>query len=80
MAKATIVFDLEKDRDLRDYNLFNNAEGMFDALFEISYNLKKKMRFAVEEIDLKSGDTLDMVFEAIAEILDDNNVKIENLK
>jgi len=80
MPKATIVFDLEKDRDLRDYNLYNNSGGMFDALFEISCNLKKKMRFASEEIDLKSGDTLDMVFEAIAEILEENNVIIDKLK
>lgn len=80
MAKATIVFDLENDRDLRDYNLYNNSGGMFDALFEISCNLKKKMRFASEKINLNSQDTLDVVFDAIEEILDDNNVKLEKLK
>lgn len=79
MAKITIKLDLRREKDLRDYNLFNNAEGMFDALFEISCNLKKKMRYAAEEGNLKTGDTLDMVFEAIAEILEDNNVIIEKL-
>jgi len=79
MAKAKITFDLSNQDDVREYNLYNNAEGMFGALFEISCNLKKKMRFAAEEGKLKSGDTLDMVFEAIAEILEENNVLIDKL-
>lgn len=79
MAKAKITFDLSNPDDVREYNLYNNAEGMFGALFEISCNLKKKMRYATEEIELKSGDTLDIVFEAIAEILEENNVIIDKL-
>lgn len=79
MATAKIIFDLNNPDDVREYNLYNNSGGMFDSLFEISCNLKKKMRFAAEEGKLKSGDTLDMVFEAIAEILEDNNVIIEKL-
>jgi len=80
MAKAKIIFDLSDSEDLREYNLYNNSGGMFDALSEISCNLKKKMRFATEEMGLNSRDTLDMVFEAVAEILEEKNVIIEKLK
>jgi len=79
MAKATIVFDLENDRDLRDYNLFNNAEGMFDALLNISCNLKKEMVWKIEDKDYTDGVILDLVFERISEILENNNVIIEKL-
>ena len=77
MAKATIVFDLENDRDLRDYNLYNNSGGMFNALFEISKNLKKKTKWQLEADE--TLDPLDLVFERIAEILEENNVIIDKL-
>ncbi len=80
MATATITFDLSNLDDVREYNLYNNSGGMYDALFEISKNLKKKMRYATEEIGLNSEDTLDMVFNAIAEILEDNNILIDKLQ
>lgn len=77
MAKITIELDLRREKDLRDYNLFNNAEGMFDALHEISQNLKKKIKWKLEAN--KELDPLDLVFEKIAEILEDNNVLIDKL-
>ena len=76
MAKVTIKLDLNKEKDLRDYNLFNNSGGMFDALFEISCNLKKKATF---QFDGDDNGALDLVFEMIAEILEENNVIIEKL-
>jgi len=76
MSKVTIGFDLRRDQDLRDYNLFNNAEGMFNALFEISKNLKKKISHQLESDD---NGALDLVFKEIAEILEDNNVLIDKL-
>ena len=50
MAKATLEFNLKNPEDLRDYNLFNNAGGMFDALFEISCNLKKRLHINSTEM------------------------------
>lgn len=76
MAKVTIELDLENDKDLRDYNLFNNANSMFDALFDISLNLRKKIKYEFEGDD---NGALDLVFEKIAEILEDNNVIIDKL-
>ena len=76
MAKVTIELDLDKDKDLRDYNLYNNSGGMFDALFEISQRLKNKATFRFDGDD---NGAFDLVFEMIAEILEENNVIIEKL-
>jgi len=76
MAIAVIVFDLDKDKDLREYNLYNNSGGLFDALFEISCNLKKKVEF---QFDGDDNGAFDLVFEKIAEILEENNVIIDKL-
>lgn len=76
MAKVTIKLDLRREKDLRDYNLYNNADGMFDSLHEITYNLKKKISYKFEGDD---NGALDLVFEAIAEILEENNVIIDKL-
>jgi hypothetical protein len=76
MAKAKIIFDLSNSEDLREYNLYNNAGGMFSALFEISLNLRKQMKYKFEGDD---NGAFDFVFEAIAEILDENNVIIDKL-
>lgn len=76
MAKITIKLDLRREKDLRDYNLFNNSGGMFDALFEISQNLKKK---ATYQFDGDDNGAFDLVFEMIADILEENNVIIDKL-
>jgi len=77
MAKVTIEFDLDKDNDLRDYNLFNNSNGMYNSLFEISKNLKKKVELQMEEDD---NGALDLVFNIISNILEENNIIIDRLE
>lgn len=76
MAKAKIKFNLNKPEDLREYNLYNNSGGMFDALFEISCNLKRKIKY---QFDGDDNGALDLVFEMIAETLEENNIIIEKL-
>ena len=76
MAKVIIKLNLKKQEDLRDYNLYNNAGGMFDALFEISCNLRKKVKY---QFDGDDNGALDLVFKSIAEILEENNVIIDKL-
>ena len=77
MAKVTINLDLSKDEDLRDYNLFNNADNMYNALFEIAYNLKKVVDYKFDEDD---NGYSDLVFLAISEILEDNNINLDKLQ
>lgn len=49
---------------------------MFDALFEISCNLRKKVKY---QFDGDDNGALDLVFEMISEILEENNVIIDKL-
>ena len=77
MAKVTINLDLSKDEDLRDYNLFNNADNMYNALFEIAYNLKKVVDY---KFDGDDNGYSDLVFLAISEILEDNNINLDKLQ
>ena len=79
MAKVTIKLDLRRENDLRDYNMFNNASGMFDSLHNISCNLKKEMVWKIEDKDYTDGVILDLVFDRISEILEENNVIIDKL-
>lgn len=78
MAKVTINLDLSKDEDLRDYNLFNNSNNMFNALFEISYNLKKKVKYKLNEDE--NLEQFDLIFNSINEILEDNNIYLDKLQ
>ena len=77
MAKVTINLDLSKDEDLRDYNLFNNADNMYNALFEIAYNLKKVVDY---KFDGDDNGYSDLVFLAISKILEDNNIDLDKLQ
>lgn len=79
MAKVKIILDLDNDKDLREYNLFNNSSNMHNCLFEISSNLKKEIRWLIEEKDVSSSDILDVTFKRIAEILEENYINIEKL-
>lgn len=63
MAKVKITFDLDNENDLYKFDLLHKSEKMAIALFEISRNLKKNTK------------TYKDVFENIAEILEDNNLK-----
>ena len=77
MAKIKISLDLRREVDLRDYNLFNNADNMYNALFEIAFNLKKVVDY---KFDGDDNGYSDLVFFAISKILEDNNVDLDKLQ
>lgn len=77
MAKIKISLDLRREVDLRYYNLFNNADNMYNALFEISYNLKKVVDY---KFDGDDNGYSDLIFNSITEILEDNNVDLDKLQ
>ena len=76
MAKIKIELDLRREVDLRDYNLFNNADNMYNALFEIAYNLKKVVDYKFDGDD--NGYSY-LVFFEISKILEDNNIDLDKL-
>jgi hypothetical protein len=49
------------------------------ALWEIAYNLRKKVEWEVES-RLDSPDPLDVVFEHISQVIEDNNIDISKIQ
>jgi hypothetical protein len=84
MAKATLEFNLNDPDDRMEYMRCNKSLDMALALWEIRYNTKKSIGYALEGKDLKGEsvsnyDVLDMVYERIYEILDEHNIKMDDL-
>lgn len=74
--EARIIFDLESPEDKKAFELYGQINNMASALFEISHNLKKKLHYQFEGDD---NGAIDLVFEKISEILEDNNVILDKL-
>lgn len=70
--KAIIEYDLN-DRDERMAHLRAiKSMNMANALFEIKYNLRTKLKYELDDI-------ADVIFEKIDEILYLNNINIDEL-
>lgn len=75
--KARLTFDLSEPEDRIDFAKCNKASGMASVLWEISYNLKKKIEWKIESENLSNYDVLDKVFDAIREELYAHNVNVD---
>jgi len=77
MAKVIIKFDLDSPDDkLRHYQCVS-SEDMSTALWDIAYNLRKKVEW---EVDSNPGkDPIDIVFERISEIIEENGIDIQKI-
>jgi len=79
MAKAKIEYDLN---DVEDKYAHFRAVKSFDmamALWELTHNTKKGLEWSMEGKEMDKYDALEMVFEKIHEILDDNNIRTDEL-
>jgi hypothetical protein len=84
MAKAKLEYDLNDTDDAMAHMRAIKSLDMALALWEIRYNTKKSIGYALEGKDLKGEsvsnyDVLDMVYERIYEILDEHNIKLDDL-
>jgi len=79
MAKAKIEFDLN---DIDDRMAHLRAVKSFDmamALWDITHNTKKGLEWSLEGKDIDKYEVLEMVFDKIYEILDEHNVRTDEL-
>lgn len=76
MSKAILEFDLSDSDDLASYTRVVNADKMASALFEIRYNMLKRVRYALESND---SDALDLIGEEISNILNDCYLSVEEI-
>jgi hypothetical protein len=79
MAKATLTFDLNDIDDKQAHLRCVKSLDMALAIFEFTYNTKKSFQYNLDESDDKSYELLDKVYERFWEILNENNIKIDEL-
>jgi len=77
MAKAQLKFDLENPDDRRAHLRCVKSTDMAIILFQLAHNLKKECEFEIES--LSKDEVLDLVFEKINALFEDNGIKLEEL-
>lgn len=79
MAEAILKFDLNDSDDIMAHKRAVKSLDMAIALWEITHNTKKGLEWSLEGKELDKYDTLELVFEKIYEILNDNNINTDEL-
>lgn len=79
MAKAKIKYDLNDIDDRMAHLRAIKSLDMAMALWDITHNTKKGLEWSLEGKDIDKYEVLEMVFEKIYEILDEHNVRTDEL-
>jgi hypothetical protein len=79
MSTARLEFNLSNSEDLASYTRAVNADKMASALFEIQYNMLRKIRHIIESKDVDSHDALDLVATEMVNILNDCYLNVEEI-
>lgn len=84
MAKAIIEYDLNDRDDLMAHKRAVKSTDLALALWEIEYNLRKRLERELEAKEMKNEDVevydvIDMCMENIIETIKDHNIDIDDL-
>jgi len=79
MAKAKIEFDLNDVDDRMAHLRAVKSLDMAMALWELTHNTKKGLEWSMEGKEMDKYDALEMIFEKIYEILDEHNIRTDEL-
>jgi 3-oxoacyl-[acyl-carrier-protein] synthase III len=79
MSKATLEFDLNDSDDMIAHLRAVKSLDMAMALWEIVHNTKKGLEWSMEGKEMDKYDALEMVYEKIHEILEEHNIKTDEL-
>ena len=79
MSKAILEYNLSNSEDLASYTRAVNADKMAAALFEIQYNMLKKIRHIIESKEIDSHDALDLVADEMENILNECYLNVEEI-
>ena len=79
MAKGILEFDLNEPDDIMAHKRAAKSLDMALALWDITHNTKKSIEWSLDGKELDKYDVLDMVYEKIYEILEEHNIKLDDL-
>ena len=79
MSKATLEYNLSDIDEEQDFKRAIMANKMASALWDITHNTKKQLSYSFDGKEIDKYDALDLVFEKIHEILDNNHLDTEEL-
>ena len=79
MAEAILKYDLNDSDDAMAHMRAVKSLDMALALWDITHNTKKRIEWSLESKELNKYEVLDLVYERIYEILDEHNIKMDDL-
>jgi hypothetical protein len=78
MAKGILEFDLNEPDDILAHKRAVKATDMAIALFQFGHNTKKGHEWKMDKYETKE-DLLDAVYEQFWEILDEHNIRLDDI-
>jgi hypothetical protein len=79
MAEGILKYDLNDFDDRIAHLRAVKSLDMAMALWEITHNTKKGLEWSMEGKEIDKYEALEMVFDKIYEILEENNIKMNDL-
>ena len=79
MAEAILKYDLNDSDDAMAHMRAVKSLDMALALWDITHNTKKRIEWSLESKELNKYEVLDLVYERIYEILEEHNIKMDDL-
>jgi len=79
MAEAILKYDLNDIDDSMAHMRAIKSLDMALVLWELLNNSKRTLERAMHEKEMNKYEALDMVYERIYELIDEHNIKIDDL-
>jgi hypothetical protein len=79
MAEAILKYDLNDTDDSMAHMRAIKSLDMALALWELLNNSKRTLERAMHEKEMDKYEALDMVYERIYELIDEHNIKLDDL-
>ena len=78
--KAIIEFNLDDPDDRQSYEIHNKAKDLAFLVWHLMTNKKKEIEYKLESYKtFGKYETLDLVFEEIGKMLEEDNIDIDRL-
>lgn len=79
MAEAILKYDLNDSDDAMAHMRAIKSLDMALALWELLNNSKRTLERTMHEKEMNKYEALDMVYERIYELMDEHNIKLDDL-